>query len=113
MTKPSIRASLALALALAASHPALAQAQNSAPKAVPLPHSVPDAVDKPYPGTITLDIDASDTIRAAYRVTETIPVAAGTKDLILQLPQWIRVITRPAARWTSWSAWNSSPMARC
>jgi predicted metalloprotease with PDZ domain len=89
MTKPSIRASLALALALAASHPALAQAQNSAPKAVPLPHSVPDAVDKPYPGTITLDIDASDTIRAAYRVTETIPVAAGTKDLILQLPQWI------------------------
>jgi predicted metalloprotease with PDZ domain len=89
MTKPSIRASLALALALAASHPALAQAQNSAPKAVPLPHSVPDAVDKPYPGTIALDIDASDTIRAAYRVTETIPVAAGTKDLILQLPQWI------------------------
>lgn len=89
MTKPSLRASLALALALAASHPALAQAQNSAPTAVPLPHSVPDAVDKPYPGTITLDIDASDTIRAAYRVTETIPVAAGTTDLILQLPQWI------------------------
>jgi predicted metalloprotease with PDZ domain len=62
---------------------------RSAPQAVPLPHSVPDAVDTPYAGTITLDIDASDTVRAAYRVTETIPVAAGTKDLILQLPQWI------------------------
>ena len=91
MTKTRPLASLALALMFAASQPALAQSQaRSAPKAVPLPHSVPDAVDRPYPGgTITLDIDASDTVRAAYRVTETIPVASGTKDLILQLPQWI------------------------
>jgi predicted metalloprotease with PDZ domain len=91
MNKARLIAPFALALSLATSHPALAQGvARSAPKAVPLPHSVPDAVDKPYPGgTITLDIDASDTVRAAYRVTETIPVVAGTKDLILQLPQWI------------------------
>ncbi|MDE1915859.1 MAG: M61 family metallopeptidase [Sphingomonadales bacterium] len=91
MTKTHIIAPLALALSLATSHPAIAQGQmRSAPKAVPLPHSVPDAVDKPYPGgTIALDIDASDTVHAAYRVTETIPVANGTKDLILELPQWI------------------------
>ncbi|WP_206238137.1 M61 family metallopeptidase [Novosphingobium terrae] len=98
MNKLRNAARLALTLTLTASTlavalPAMAQSAQSlprsAPQAVPLPHSVPDAVDTPYVGTITLDIDASDTVRAAYRVTETIPVAAGTKDLILQLPQWI------------------------
>ena len=82
---------LALSLALATSS---AQAQQTAdgrakPMAVPLNHRVPDPRDVPYPGAITLDIDASDTERAAYRVTETIPVAAGTATLTLLFPQWI------------------------
>ena len=63
---------------------------RSAPAAVPITHSVPDAVDTPWPGgPITLDVDATDTTRAAFRVTETIPLAPGTKTLVLQLPQWI------------------------
>lgn len=64
-------------------------AQNSAPMAVPITQTVPDARDVAYPGTMTLDIDASDVVRGAYRVTQTIPVAAGAKELILLYPQWL------------------------
>lgn len=76
-----------LASAALVSNPALAA--NSAPSAVPIVQTVPDAKDVPYPGTITLDIDASDTVRGVYRVTETIPVAAGTRTLTLLYPQWL------------------------
>ncbi len=89
-TKPRIALS---ALALVASFPAQAQAQStplSAPQAVPIARTVPDAADTPYPGgTIQLDIDATDTVRAVYRVTETIPVAPGTRRLTLLYPQWL------------------------
>ncbi|MFN3469197.1 MAG: M61 family metallopeptidase [Novosphingobium sp.] len=76
-----------LLLALSVSSQALAA--NSAPKAVPIVQTVPDAQDVAYPGTMTLDIDASDITRRAYRVTQTIPVAAGAKELILLFPQWL------------------------
>ena len=77
----------ALGLVLAA--PALSST-NSAPLAVPLSRQVPDAVDTPYPGgTMTLDIDASDTLRGAYRVTQTVPVAPGISKLTLLFPQWL------------------------
>jgi len=56
---------------------------------VPLADTIPVAEDKAYPGTITLNIDASDTTTGAYRVTETIPVAAGTAKLTLLLPKWL------------------------
>jgi predicted metalloprotease with PDZ domain len=76
-----------LALALAA--PALS-ATLSAPVAVPLSRAVPDAADTPYPGgAMVLDIDATDTVRGAYRVTQTIPVARGARKLTLLLPQWL------------------------
>jgi len=84
-----------LLLALSVSTPALAQAQmqtvpKSAPMAVAIPDTVPDARDVPYPGgPMKLDIDASDTVRAAYRVTQTIPVAANTRKLTLLYPQWL------------------------
>ena len=61
---------------------------KSAPTAVPIAATVPEAADKPYPGVIALDIDASDTQRGAFRVTETIPVAAGTTRLTLLYPMW-------------------------
>jgi predicted metalloprotease with PDZ domain len=81
--------SLFAALALALTAPALS-ANLSAPQAVPLPRAVPDAADTPYPGgTMRLDIDASDVVRGAFRVTQTIPVAAGTRRLTLLLPQWL------------------------
>ena len=69
---------------------ATALADNSAPMAVPLSHLVPDAVDVPYPGgVIGLAIDATDVTRGVYRVTETIPVAAGLRELTLLFPLWL------------------------
>lgn len=76
-----------LLLALSVSSQALAA--NSAPMAVPITQTVPDAQDVAYPGTMTLDIDATDTVRRAYRVTQTIPVQDGAKELILLFPQWL------------------------
>ena len=81
--------SLLSAMALALAAPFILAA-NSAPVAVPLSRLVPDAADVAYPGgTITLDIDAADVVRGVYRVTETIPVAAGTRTLTLLFPQWL------------------------
>ncbi len=80
---------LLAALALATSTASIA-ATLSAPVAVPIVATVPDAVDAPYPGgTMQLDIDASDTVRGVYRVTQTIPVAPGTTKLTLLLPEWL------------------------
>ena len=84
-----MRSSLVAALLLAATAPALAQ-DLSAPQAVPISQTVPDARDVPYPGgTMALAIDATDTVRGVYRVTQTIPVARGTGRLTLQLPRWL------------------------
>ena len=82
---------VATALAFILSTAALAQpADLSAPVALPIVQTVPDAVDRPYPGgTMRLEIDASDISRGVYRVTQTVPVAPGTGRLILQLPRWL------------------------
>ena len=48
---------------------------------------VPAPQDKPYPGTITMHVDAGDTRQGIFRVHETIPVQAGA--LTLLYPQWI------------------------
>jgi predicted metalloprotease with PDZ domain len=85
----AVFAALSAALMLSAP-PALAQpAVNSAPQAAPLPAPVPAARDVPYPGVVRLEIDASDVTRAVYRVKQTFPVPPGTRELILQLPQWL------------------------
>jgi predicted metalloprotease with PDZ domain len=49
--------------------------------------SVPAPQDTPYPGTVTLQVDASDTAQGIFRVRESIPVQAGA--LTLLYPQWI------------------------
>ena len=72
--------------------PASAQVQppsNTRPMMVPIPETIPAAEDKAYPGMIMLAIDASDTTTGAYRVTETIPVVAGTSKLTLLYPKWL------------------------
>ncbi len=85
LTAPAL-ASTALILSAAA----LAQATpRSRPEALPVAVTVPAARDKPYPGTVELAIDATDTERALYRVTQTFPVPSGTRELILQLPEWL------------------------
>ncbi len=85
------RAAAPLLIALSLSTSALAQTVgNSAPQAVSIVQTVPDARDVAYPGGVmTLDIDASDTIRATWKVTQTIPVVPGTIRLTLLFPQWL------------------------
>ena len=60
------------------------------PVATPLSAQVPEPADAAYPGgTITLDVDASDTTRGLFRVTETIPLAPGTRSITLLYPEWL------------------------
>jgi len=72
---------LAVSMALAASTAHAADAQQVRSDQVPTPQ------DMPYPGTIAIHIDASDTVQGIFRVHETIPVATGA--LTLLYPQWI------------------------
>ncbi|MDP3677265.1 MAG: peptidase M61 [Novosphingobium sp.] len=88
MHKPLAVAPLFAALFLSTS-PLTAQAPRSAPMAIPIVNSIPAAQDVPYPGTIELDIDATDVVRGIYRVTQTIPVKPGARDLVLLHPQWL------------------------
>ncbi len=59
------------------------------PMAPALPPAMPVAQDVAYAGTVALDIDASDVEHGLYKVKQTFPVAAGTKDLILMQPGWL------------------------
>lgn len=80
------------AVLLSTTGPVCAQVQpptNTRPMAAPITQTIPDPEDKPYPGTIQLVIDASDTTTGAYRVTETIPVPAGQSKLTLLYPRWL------------------------
>ncbi len=65
-------------------------ATRSAPLAVPIIPSVPDAQDVLWPGgAMTLEVDASDVARGLFRVTQTIPLGPGTTRLILFSPLWL------------------------
>src|ERR1044072_3162965 len=77
---------LAAALSLAA--PALAQIGTARPEPLAIPAAMPAPRDIPYPGTLRLEIDASDTGRGLYRAAETTPVA-GPGPLTLLYPQWL------------------------
>lgn len=78
------RATLLLSTALA--FPALAQ--NSKPQPVPFVDTIPAARDIPYPGTMTLDIDATDLSRAIFTTRETLTgVSAGPMTLLF--PKWL------------------------
>jgi predicted metalloprotease with PDZ domain len=66
-----------------------ALAQNSAPQAIPAQSEVPAPRDTPYPGTIRLDVDATDVRRGIFRVRETIPVAQAGR-LTLLFPKWLQ-----------------------
>ena len=90
-TRLSLLAAAAVTV-LAAAPFATAQVQpagNTRPMAVPVVTAVPDPQDVAYPGTIALEIDASDLATGAFRVTETIPVAAGATRLTLLYPEWL------------------------
>lgn len=77
----------ALALVAVASIPALAR-ESEGPRPVPMPAGIPAARDVPYPGTLTLSVDATDLDRRIFRVKETIPVA-GPGPMVLLFPEWL------------------------
>ncbi len=77
---------LSLAAALAA--PAFAQVAPSEPQPIDSPSTIPAARDIAYPGMLNIDVDASDTARAIFRVKQTIPVA-GAGPLTLLYPKWL------------------------
>lgn len=86
-------AALALSLPIAdaiAAPPTSADENRSRPMQAALNDATPLPADTPWPGgTIDLNIDASDTVRGLYKVTETIPVAPGTSELTLLFPKFI------------------------
>jgi len=66
----------------------LVQGQNSAgPQPAPLPPPVPMPVDKPYEGTISLRVDATNINDRILNVHEPIPVKGG--EITLLYPQWL------------------------
>ncbi len=76
-----------LALLTFTALPATAQVPPGRPQPVPIA-ALPAPRDVPYPGTIRIEIDATDTTRAIYRIKETIPVA-GPGPLTLLYPEWL------------------------
>jgi predicted metalloprotease with PDZ domain len=78
---------LAACAALALTAPALAQpSPGPQPAAMPPPIAAPR--DVAYPGTLKLDVDATDLERRIFRVHETIPVT-GPGPMTLLYPEWI------------------------
>ncbi len=77
-----------LASALIAA-PALAE--RSMPQPLPIVDAVPAARDVPFPGTLRLHVDTTDTLHGVFKVEETIPVPperAGRKMALL-FPKWL------------------------
>jgi predicted metalloprotease with PDZ domain len=63
-------------------------AGNSAPQPLPIVDTIPAAQDIPYPGTLTLMVDAVDLDRNIFEVRQTIPVA-NPGPLTLLFPKWL------------------------
>ncbi|MDB5686980.1 MAG: peptidase, partial [Rhizorhabdus sp.] len=82
------RAPLCAALAAALLPVAALAADNSLAQPIPIADHLPAPRDVPYPGTIDLTVDATDTARGIFRVKEVIPVAA-PGEMILLYPQWL------------------------
>ena len=83
-----MRTFLVLASALIAA-PVLAQ--RSLPQPLPIVDAVPAAKDTPFPGTLRLHVDTTDTLHGVFKVEETIPVPpdlAG-KKMALLFPKWL------------------------
>ncbi|WP_116091964.1 M61 family metallopeptidase [Sphingomonas crusticola] len=81
--------------------PALAQTVEaptgtSMPQAAPLTDTIPPPQDVRYPGTITLDVDATDIPHGIFRVKEVIPVKPG--HLVLLYPKWLPGTHSPAGQ---------------
>ena len=86
-----LKTTIILATALGIAAPAIAdEAANGWPLPQPTtpPPAIPTPRDVDYPGTIGLEVDATDALRGIHRIHETVPVS-GMKQLTLLFPQWI------------------------
>jgi len=81
-----IAVAFATAFVPAFTHSAFAQG-SAGPKPTPIPSPVVAPADTPYPGTIALTVNLSNTTDRVVTVSETIPVRAGKRTLLY--PQWI------------------------
>jgi predicted metalloprotease with PDZ domain len=92
--------SLTLALLLAGTATAgLSQVPANFTRARPVARmdTIPAARDVPFPGTIRLRVDATDTERRIFRVRETIPVPRAG-DFVLLYPKWLPGAHSPSGR---------------
>jgi predicted metalloprotease with PDZ domain len=86
-----IMAGLGAAAACLFSLQARADVAELGPVAASISPDVPATADRPYPGgTLSLQVDARDTVRGLFKVNETIPVVHGTRALTLLYPEWIQ-----------------------
>ena len=87
---PAAKASAAKA---AASAPAVAPVPTPPPPvAVPVAPGPGEPQDRPYPGLITLTVDATDLDHHAFHVSESVPLpepAKGGGEIVLLLPKWL------------------------
>ena len=65
-----------------------ALAENSRPQPIPIEDTIPAARDIPYPGTLRLDIDATDTAQGIFKVKETLDVEKAG-PMVLLFPKWL------------------------
>ncbi|MGD9810826.1 MAG: peptidase M61, partial [Sphingobium sp.] len=83
---------LSLLLSTALVAPAMAQDGSAPVRSAPVAQPVIDTVrtprDTPYPGTISLTVDATDTTQRIWRVKEVIPVSS-SGPLTLLYPEWL------------------------
>jgi len=75
-------------LALSLSLTGASIAQRSAPQPLLITDHIPASQDIPYPGTISLLVDATDTERAIFRVKQNIPIAKAGVNYLLY-PKWL------------------------
>ena len=61
---------------------------NSAPQPVPIVNTIPEPQDTPYPGVMTLDIDATNVTQGIFTSRETLTVAK-PGPMVLLLPKWL------------------------
>ena len=88
MSRPtSLRTVILMICALAAAG-VVALAQSAGPQPSPMPSPIAAPRDIPYPGTLVLNVDATDIAHRIFRVHETIPVSGG-EPIVLLYPAWL------------------------
>ncbi len=70
-------------------------AQTTGPTPAPMPAEIAPPRDMAYPGTIRLEVDATDTVRHIFNVRETVPVSGGARVTLLY-PKWL-----PGKHWAA------------